>query len=121
VVMATARRCEVALEQIEDDAQELQDAATGYTSSPQRRSMGRLRAELFRIGETQAAQHIMLDLDEELAQTMGAERRRLVARAATAFGANHAMTTRLYAMLGDVLTEQHTVVSERLTLVATVF
>src|SRR5690606_3444818 len=28
VVMATARRCEVALEQIEDDAQELQDAAT---------------------------------------------------------------------------------------------
>ncbi|MGO1561039.1 hypothetical protein CZ771_12970 [Actinomycetales bacterium JB111] len=121
VVMAVARRCEEALDQIEDDSQELQAAATGYTSSPQRRTMGRLRAELFRIGETQAAQRNLLSLDEELAQTVGREHQRLIARAATAFGANHSMTTRLYAMLGDVLNEQDSVVSERLTLVATIF
>jgi Mg2+ and Co2+ transporter CorA len=121
VVMAVARRCEEALDRIEDDSQELQAAATGYTSSPQRRTMGRLRAELFRIGETQAAQRDLLDVDEELAQTMGREHHRLIARAATAFGANHSMTTRLYAMLGDVLSEQDSVVSERLTLVATIF
>ena len=83
--------------------------------------MARLRAELFRIGETQVAQKNLLSADEELAQSLGEDHQRLLARAETAFGTNHSMTTRLYAMLGDVLNEQDSVVSERLTLVATIF
>ena len=120
-VLAVARHCEDVLDQIDDDSQELATRATGYSSSPQRRTMGRLRTELFRIGETQAVQQNLFSADEEFAQTMGEEHRRLIARAATAFGANHSTTSRLYAMLGDVLAEQDTVVSERLTLVATIF
>src|SRR5699024_10318864 len=57
----------------------------------------------------------------EADQQLGEARQRLLARAAAAFGANHSMATRLYAMLGDVLNEQDSVVSERLTLVATIF
>jgi hypothetical protein len=121
IVLAVARHCEEALERIDDESQELEARATGYSSAPQRRTMGRLRTELFRIGETQVAQQTLLSADEEFAQEMGDEHRRLIARAATAFGANHSTTTRLYAMLGDVLNEQDTVVSERLTLVATIF
>lgn len=83
--------------------------------------MGRLRAELFRIGETQAAQQRLLSNEEELAQSLGEDHQRLLARASAAFGANQSMTTRLYAMLGDILNEQDSVVSERLTLVATIF
>lgn len=121
LILIVARRCEEALEEIDDECQELESQAVGYASSPRRRSMGRLRAELFRIGETQAAQKNLLSADEELAQSLGEDQQRLIARAATAFGANHSMTTRLYAMLGDVLNEQDSVVSERLTLVATIF
>lgn len=121
IVMAVARRCEDVLDEIDDDCQDFEAQATGYSSSPQRRAMGRLRAELFRIGETQAAQQHLLSADEEVAQALKHGHRRLIARAAAAFGANHSMTTRLYAMLGDVLNAQDSVVSERLTLVATIF
>lgn len=44
--------------------------------------MGRLRAELFRIGETQAAQQRLLSNEEELAQSLGEDHQRLLARAA---------------------------------------
>ena len=142
LVVIVARRCEEALDEIDDRCQELESQAIGYASSPQRRSMRRLRAELFRIGETQAVQRNLLSAEEELAQQLsedreqlgaddqrlsegdqrlGEARQRLLARAAAAFGANHSMATRLYAMLGDVLNEQDSVVSERLTLVATIF
>lgn len=73
------------------------------------------------IGETQAAQQRLLSNEEELAQSLGEDHQRLLARASAAFGANQSMTTRLYAMLGDILNEQDSVVSERLTLVATIF
>lgn len=121
LVLVVARRCEEALDEIDDCCQELESQAVGYASSPQRRTMGRLRAELFRIGETQVAQRNLLGAEEELAQSLGGDHQRLLARAQAAFGANHSMTTRLYAMLGDVLSEQDSVVSERLTLVATIF
>ena len=121
LILLVARRSEAALDEIDDRCQELESQAIGYASSPQRRAMGRLRAELFRIGETQAAQKNLLAAEEELAQSLGEDQQRLLARAAVAFGANHSLTTRLYAMLGDVLNEQDSVVSERLTLVATIF
>ncbi|MBZ6376232.1 CorA family divalent cation transporter [Kocuria palustris] len=42
-------------------------------------------------------------------------------QAAATFGANQSTATRLEAMVGDVLDEQATVASERLTVVATIF
>src|SRR5699024_9067508 len=94
LVVIVARRCEEALDEIDDQCQELEAQAIGYASSPQRRTMRRLRAELFRIGETQAAQRNLLSAEEELAQQLGGTRQpsgearqRLLARAAAAFGA----------------------------------
>lgn len=121
ITLAVARRCEDVLDAIDDRCQELEARATGYTSAAQRRTMSRLRALLFHLQETQAAQQAMLSADEELAQHLERRTRRLLQRAGTAFDANRSMAARLYAMLGDLLQEQDTVVSERLTLVATIF
>lgn len=121
LALAVARRCEDVLDTIDDRCQELEARATGYTSAAQRRTMSRLRALLFHLQEAQAAQQAMLAADEELAQHLDHRTRRLLQRAGTAFDANRSMAARLYAMLGDLLQEQDTVVSERLTLVATIF
>lgn len=120
-VLAVARQCEEALADIDDDCQELAKSVIGYASSAERRTIGRMRADLFRIGEVQAAHQNLVETTEELAEVVGTEHRRLLARASRAFEANQSATTRLYAMLGDVLSEQDSVVSERLTLVATIF
>lgn len=121
IAVAVARRCEEILEQLDDEGQQIEDRATGYTSSPQRRTMGRLRARLFQIQEVQAAQRDLLAPFEEVSESVGPEHQRLLKRAAAAFEANRSLASRLYAMLGDLLNEQDTVVSERLTLVATIF
>ncbi|MFC0673676.1 CorA family divalent cation transporter [Brachybacterium hainanense] len=121
VTLAVARRGEQALDQLDDECRVLQEGTAGYTSSPERRTMGRMRAHLFHLEQIQAAQAALLAPDEELAQSLGAPHRRLLRRAATVFDANRALVARLYAMLGDVLAEQDTIVSERLTLVATIF
>lgn len=83
--------------------------------------MGRLRAQLFRTGEVQSAHQSLLTAHDDLADAVGQEHGRRLAQAAATFGANQSTATRLYAMVGDVLHEQDTVVSERLTLVATIF
>lgn len=120
-IMAVARRCEEVLGELDDYCEELAVEAIGYTSSAQRRAIGGVRSDLFRIGEMQAAQQNLLSPEGELAETLGDLHERRLARAARAFDANQSMATRLYAMLGDVLNEQDTLVSERLTLVATIF
>lgn len=121
ICLAVARHCEEILEELDDQGQQIEDGATSYTSSPQRRTMGRLRARLFQIQETQAAQRDLLAPFEEISESAGPEHQRLLKRAAAAFEANRSLAARLYAMLGDLLNEQDTVVSERLTLVATIF
>lgn len=121
IVLAVARRCEEILDRLDDEIQEDADRETGYTSSPQRRTMGRLRARLFRIQEMQAAQSDLLAPEEELAHVIGHDHRRRLRRAAAAFAANRSLASRLYAMVGDLLNEQDTIVNERLTLVATIF
>lgn len=120
-LLAVARRCEESLDRIEDESQDIEDATSGYTSSPQRRTLGRLRADLFRIQETQAALHRLCTPDEEIAQTLPKALHRRLRRAATVFDANRSAASRLYAMIGDLLDEQAALVSERLTLVATIF
>lgn len=121
VVDAVARHAEQALEEIDDATQDLGDEALGFASAARRRQMGRLRAQLFRTGEVQSAHKSLLTAHDDLADAVGQEHGRRLAQAAATFGANQSTATRLYAMVGDVLNEQDTVVSERLTLVATIF
>lgn len=121
IVLAVARECEEILDQVDDEIQEDADRETGYASSPRRRTMGRERAQLFRIQEMQAAQRDLVAPEEELAQAVGHGHHRRLRRATAAFEANRSLASRLYAMVGDLLNEQDTIVSERLTLVATIF
>jgi Mg2+ and Co2+ transporter CorA len=121
VLLCLARHSQETLDGLVDDTHQLETRARGYTSAPQRRTMGRLRDQLFQLGEVESAQHDLLGPDEELAQSLGTDQQRLLKRAATAFADTRSMAMQLYARLGDVLDQQGTIVSERLTLVATIF
>lgn len=121
VVLAVSRHAEEELDRLEDRCEELEDGAGGFTSSPQRRTMGGLRADVFRIQEVQATLHRLTSADEELAQSVPESAQRRLHRAAAVFDANRSAASRLYALLGDLLAEQGALVSERLTLVATIF
>lgn len=121
LVQATARASEDVMDDLEDECQQLAERSAGFSSSPHRRTLARLRALLFQVQEFEAATETMLDPDEELAQVLGAAQERRRKRAAAVLAANSALAGRLRALLGDVLAEQGTVVSERLTLVATIF
>ena len=120
-VTAVAQQAEDALERIDDDSRQLGDETLGFASAARRRELGRLRAELFRLGETQAAHRNMLIAHDDLSDLLEQQHRSRLNQAAATFGANQSTATRLYAMDGDVLDEQATVVSERLTVVATIF
>ena len=121
LVAAVAQQAEDALERIDEDSQQLGDETLGFASTPRRRELGRLRAELFRLGQTQAAHRNMLIAHDELSDMLEQQHRSRLNQAAATFRANQSTATRLYAMVGDVLDEQATVVSERLTVVATIF
>src|SRR5690625_7609396 len=83
-IMAVARRCEEVLGELDDYCEELAVEAIGYTSSAQRRAIGGVRSDLFRIGEMQAAQQNLLSPEGELAETVGDLHERRLARAAHA-------------------------------------
>lgn len=121
VILAVARHGDEALSDLDEQAQDIADAAVGYTSAVERREMARLRADLFRAAEIQSAQENLVSDAEELVETLGSDYERALARAARTFAGNHATAMRVYAMMGDVLNEQDAVISERLTLVATIF
>lgn len=121
VILAVARHCDDVLEEIGDECQELGERSSRFSSAPKRRTITQLRTLLFRLQETHAAQNAMLSDEEEFAQLLGPSQQTMLGRAAIVFDANRSTAARLYAMLGDLLGEQDTQVSERLTLVATIF
>ena len=69
-VTAVAQQAEDALERIDDDSRQLGDETLGFASAARRRELGRLRAELFRLGETQAAHRNMLIAHDELSDLL---------------------------------------------------
>jgi Mg2+ and Co2+ transporter CorA len=104
-----------------DEVQRLDVAARGYTSAPERRQMANLRSTLFALRELEATQHRLLAPEQELAQALPDSAARLLRQAAAVLDDNRATAGRLYALLGDLLAEQSSVVFERLTLVSTIF
>lgn len=109
------------LDQLADQSRDLETKASGFTSAPQRRAMAELRNHLFSIQEIADTQHRLLASDGELAQALTSDHRRLLRRAANAVDAVRSRAAQLYARLGDVLQQQGTIISERLTFVATIF
>lgn len=108
------------LEEMVEASERLEEGSHGLSSAPQRREMARLRDQLFEIYEIQEAQSRLLAPEEDLAQGLTERQRHQLKRAAHGFDTARSMAMQLYARLGDVLAQQGTVISERLTVIATV-
>lgn len=115
-----AHSAHAVLEEMVVASERLEERSHGLSSAPQRREMARLRDRLFEIYEIQEAQSRLLAPEEDLAQGLNELQRRQLKRAAHGFDTARSMAMQLYARLGDVLTQQGTVISERLTVIATV-
>jgi hypothetical protein len=73
------------------------------------------------LQQLHAAHPRLLASDEDLARAVPDSEARLLRRARTAYEGAADSAARLYAFLGDALTQQSLIASERLTLVATIF
>ena len=120
VILALAHLSEEVIEHLGEVALGLDQASSGLTSGAQRRELSRARARLFALELLWAAHRQMLSDDEPLADAVAERSRRMLRRARTIFDASSTTATQLYALLGDTLNRQSTVIDERLTLVAIV-
>ena len=68
------------LDELEDASERLEDESDGYAAAPQRRLLGRTRADLFRIQEAQAAMHRLCTPDEQLSQELSKDLHRRLRR-----------------------------------------
>lgn len=120
VILALAHLSEEVIEHLSELALGLDQASSGLASGAQRREVSRARAQLFALQLLWAAHRQMLADDEPLADAVADRPRRVLRRARTIFDASSTTAAQLYALLGDTLNRQSTVIDERLTLVAIV-
>jgi Mg2+ and Co2+ transporter CorA len=92
-----------------------------YSSAPERRQINQMRAQFMGLQQLYTAHARLLASDEDLARAVPDSEARLLRRARTAYEGAADSAARLYAFLGDALTQQSLIASERLTLVATIF
>jgi Mg2+ and Co2+ transporter CorA len=120
---AVARAAEADLDRTGDAEadRELSLVSNRLISGDARREVSRRRARLFEWRQLYAGQARLLDDDEPLADALGDEIRTLLRPARSSFQYAADVADRLYAVLGDVLSEQNAMSSQRLTLVSTVF
>jgi hypothetical protein len=108
------------LEALGDEIEQGDHLVVGYLSQQQRKSAIRLRARLVAINNLFAAQRRLIARDEEFAQ-QNPGTRDVLRIAASRFGYVCDVASRQYASLGDALDQQSVSVTERLTLVNTIF
>lgn len=111
---------------VPDVVQELSDTVPtavhqGMSRADERSHLRDLRARLFVLQTMFAAQSQALGGAEELAGLTGKQGDRLLRRAQAVFGFSSSSCARVYALAGDLLSEQSSMVNERLTLVSTLF
>jgi magnesium transporter len=121
-LVALADLSEEAMLRLADAALDLDARSTGLASGVQRRAISRARGLLFFLQQLWNGQRRLLASDGVLAQTLseGVARSGL-RRACGIFEASGTTAGQLYALLGDTLSRQATVISERLTLAAVIF
>ena len=93
----------------------------GFTSGPERTELTEMRASLFIVRQLCAEHENMLGPDEDFVRNLPKASLRSVRQARAAFAEAEATATRVHTLAGDVLSQQSALVSERLTLVATIF
>jgi Mg2+ and Co2+ transporter CorA len=121
VLLRLGRQAEAGLDDVAARVRELESRVLGYSSAPERRQMNQMRAQFMGLQQLYAAHTRLLASDEDLARTIPDPGARLLRRARTAYEGATDSAARLYAFLGDALTQQSMIASERLTLVATIF
>ena len=121
VLLAFARQSEEAIQRLSTVALALDQNTTGLTSGAERRAISRARAQLFSLQQLWTAHHHLLADDGALVERLGAAATRRLHRARGLFESSVTAAGQLYALLGDTLTRQATVISERLTLVAVIW
>jgi len=120
VLAALAEISEEIVHRLAEAAMALDAGTTGLTSGAARRDISRVRTRLFGMQQLWLAHHRLLG-EEILTVALSAAGQRQARRARLIFESSGTAATQLYALLGDTLSRQATVVGERLTLVAIIF
>jgi Mg2+ and Co2+ transporter CorA len=121
VLLRLGHQAEAGLDDAAVPVREFESRALGYSSAPARRQINQMRAQFMGLQHLYAAHARLLASDEDLARAVPDSEARLLRRARSAYDGATDSAARLYAFLGDVLTQQSMIASERLTLVATIF
>lgn len=121
VLVGLGRATGEALDDLADQVREVAARAMGFRSAPERAELTEMRASLFIVQQLCAAQEYLLGPDEDLVRSLPKTTLRSLRQARAAFAEAQATATRVHTLAGDVLSQQSALVSERLTLVATIF
>ena len=121
VLLALALMSQEAMQRLSDNALALDATTIGVTSGARRRAIAQARTRLFWLQQLAAAHQQTLSRDDLLFEAMPATTQPALRRAAAIFAASGTTAGQLYALLGDTLSRQATIISERLTLVAVIF
>lgn len=125
VLWAFASDSTAIVQRLADEAVRLDQARVGLASGAARRTISRLRHRLFALQQLWTAHHVVCAPDGVLAdaldRTLAEGGRRRLRYAGVLFEASGAAAAQLYALLGDTLSRQSAVISERLTLVTVIF
>jgi magnesium transporter len=121
VLLALAQLSEETVQGLADVALTLDEETTGLTSGAERREISRARGRLFSLQQLWMGHQQMLASDDVLAGALTEAAQRRLRRARGMFDSSRATAAQLYALLGDTLSRQSAVISERLTLVTVIF
>ena len=116
IVLAVAEQTEEHVARLAASTDDLGSGSNGFFTGEQRRALVASRARLLRIQHQCAAQQRVLARDVDLAEAVPG-----LAAAAERYAAAADSAAAAYAALGDSLDDLRTTVSERLTIVSTVF
>jgi Mg2+ and Co2+ transporter CorA len=121
VLLLFAQQSEQAIQRLSTVALALDETTTGLTSGAERRAISRARVQLFSLQQLWTAHRQLLADDSDVVVMLGDAAQRRLRRARRLFGSSVTAAGQLYALLGDTVSRQATVISERLTLVAVVW
>jgi Mg2+ and Co2+ transporter CorA len=121
VLLALAKRSEEVIEHQVQLAVRLDQASTGLVSGAQRKEVSLARSQLFALHQLWSAHRQVVSPDDLLVDALSDPARRVLRRTRAIFDASGTTAAQLYQMLGDTLNRQATMISERLTLLATIF
>jgi magnesium transporter len=121
VLFALAQSSEEAIQPLSDTALTLDASTTGLTSGARRRAISQARGLLFSLQQLWMAHRQLLAPDDVLSDALPTTAQSGLRRAGGIFESSSTAAGQLYALLGDTLSRQATIINERLTLVAVIF